>query len=348
MTTTILAAGDHFVLPSLLTAALHQQAPDGAGLDIRELTLPWPLTPFGPVAEVDEASGTEDELIEALDGATVCVTQMAPLTERVLAACPELKLFCVARGGPVNANLEAATRHGVAVCFAPGRNAAATAEHTLALMLAAARKIPALHNETAAGQWRSDHYAYEQCGFEIDGAHVGLVGYGAIGSRVAAALEALGAHVLVHDPYIDAAQLHSKAELVGLDELLSRSQIVSLHARVTDETTGLISADRLAALPRGSILVNAARGALVDYEAVCDALESGQLAAAAFDVYDAEPIPAGARILKAPNVVLSPHIAGASKQVAHKAAAIAAAEAARFLRGQPPANCANPQALDSP
>lgn len=91
-----------------------------------------------------------------------------------------------------------------------------------------------------------------------------------------------------------------------------------------------------------------ARGALVDDEAVCDALESGRLAAAAFDVYDAEPIPAGSRILKAPNVVLSPHIAGASKQVAHKAAAIAAAEAARFLRGEPPANCANPQVLGSP
>ncbi|RLU81318.1 hydroxyacid dehydrogenase [Streptomyces griseocarneus] len=344
MTTTVLAAGDRFVLPRLLTEELRAAAPEAA-LDVRELTLPWPHTPFGPVAEVDEASGTEDELIEALRGMRVCVTQMAPLTERVLRACPDLELFCVSRGGPVNANLAAATRHGVAVSYAPGRNATATAEHTLALLLAAARGIGDVHTDLKRGTWRGDYYDYDACGIEIEGCVVGLVGFGAIGSRVARVLTAMGARVLVHDPYVPAEALAGLAEQVTLEELLSRSRIVSLHARVTDETLGMIGRAQIAAMPRGAVLVNCARGALVDYDAVCDALESGHLAGAGFDVFPAEPVPASARLLSAPGVVLTPHIAGGSRQVAHKAARIVASEVGRFLQGEPLAHCANPEVL---
>ncbi|WP_058041086.1 2-hydroxyacid dehydrogenase [Streptomyces roseifaciens] len=344
MTTTVLAAGDHFVLPRLLTEELRAAAPE-TPLDVHELTLPWPHTPFGPVAEVEEASGTEDALIEALRGARVCVTQMAPLTERVLRACPDLELFCISRGGPVNANLAAATRHGVSVSYAPGRNATATAEHTLALLLAAARGIGDVHTDLKRGTWRGDYYDYDACGIEIEGCVVGLVGFGAIGSRVARVLVAMGARVLVHDPYVPAEALAGLAEQVTLEELLRRSRIVSLHARVTDETRGLIGRAQIAAMSRGSVLVNCARGALVDYDAVCDALESGHLAGAGFDVFPAEPVPAGARLLSAPGVVLTPHIAGGSRQVAHKAARIVAAEVSRFLDGKPLAHCANPEVL---
>ncbi|MEV5981064.1 2-hydroxyacid dehydrogenase [Streptomyces sp. NPDC052114] len=343
MSTTVLAAGDHFVLPRLLTEEV-RTATEGA-VDVRELTLPWPHTPFGPVGEVDEASGTEDELIEALQGVEVCVTQMAPLTERILANCPDLKLMCVSRGGPVNANLEAATRHGVAVCYAPGRNAVATAEHTLTLLLAAARGVGDTHTDLRGGVWRGDYYDYDNCGIEIEGATVGLIGYGAIGSRVAKVLAAMGAHVLVHDPYVRPEALAGIAEQVSLDDLLTRSRIVSLHARVTDETKGMIGAAQLARMPRGSVLVNCARGALLDYDAVCDALDAGQLSGAAFDVYPHEPVPAGSRLLKTPGIVMTPHIAGASQEVAHKAARIVAAEVARFLRGEPLAHCANPEVL---
>ncbi|WP_030675424.1 2-hydroxyacid dehydrogenase [Streptomyces sp. NRRL B-1347] len=344
MSTTVLAAGDHFVLPRLLTEELRKAT--GAAVDVRELTLPWPHTPFGPVGEVVEASGTEDELIEALQGVEVCVTQMAPLTERVLAACPDLKLVCVSRGGPVNANLEAATRHGVAVCYAPGRNAVATAEHTLTLLLAAARGVGDTHADLRRGVWRGDYYDYDTCGIEIEGATVGLVGYGAIGSRVARILAAMGAHVLVHDPYVAAESLQGIAEPVGLDELLTRSRIVSLHARVTEETTGMIGAAQLARLPRGSVLVNCARGALLDYDAVCDALDSGALAGAGFDVYPEEPVPADSRLLRTPGIVMTPHIAGGSQEVAHKAARIVAAEVGRYLRGEPLAHRANPPAVN--
>lgn len=344
MSTTVLAAGNHFIRPSLFTEALR----DAAGelpLDVRELQFPWPHTPFGPVAEVIEASGSEDEMIEALQGVRICLTEHGPLTERILANCPDLELFCASRGGPVNANLEAATRHGVAVCYAPGRNATATAEHTLTLLLAAARGVGDTHTDLRKGTWRGDYYDYDNCGVEIEGATVGLVGYGAIGSRVARVLRAMGAEVLVHDPYVRPDALAGVAEQVSLDELLRRSRIVSLHARVTDETKGMIGRAQIAAMPRGSILVNCARGALLDYEAACDALESGHLSGAGFDVFPDEPLPAGSRLLTAPGVVLTPHIAGGSRQVAHKAANIVAAEAARFLRGEPLKHCANPDVL---
>ncbi|MFE3775653.1 2-hydroxyacid dehydrogenase [Streptomyces sp. NPDC059122] len=334
MTTTVLAAGNHFIRPGLFTAAVRKAAGD-TPLEIREIQFGWPHTPFGPVAEVTEASGTEDQMIQALQGVEICVTEHGPLTERILANCPDLKLFCTSRGGPVNANLEAATRHGVAVCNAPGRNATATAEHTLTLLLAAARGVGDTHTDIRRGIWRGDYYDYDNCGIEIDGTTIGLIGFGAIGSRVAKVLHAMGAHVLVHDPYVRPEALAGLAEQVPLDELLTRSRIVSLHARVTPETTGMIGPAQLAAMPRGSVLINCARGALLDYDAVCDALETGQLAGAGFDVFPEEPVPADSRLLTAPGVVLTPHIAGGSQQVAHKAAAIVAADVGRYLRGEP-------------
>lgn len=343
MSVRLLAAGDHFVLNRLLVDAVRAEVPDG--LEISELTLPWPVEPFGPVAEVHEASGTEDELMEALRGVRVCITQMAPITRKVLDAAPDLELVCVSRGGPVNVNLAAATERGVAVCSAPGRNAAATAEHTLAMILAAIRRIAPTHQDLVNGVWRGDYYRYESVGPELGGSTVGLVGFGAIGSRVARMLRALGAHVLVHDPYVTEDQLSGIAESTSLDDLLSRSRIVSLHARVTPETTGMIGSAQLAAMPSGSVIVNCARGALLDYDAVCDALDTGHLFGAAFDVFPQEPIPAGSRLLSTPNIVMTPHLAGASRETAANAASIVAGEVGRYLRGDRLRFCANPQVL---
>lgn len=333
MTVRVLAAGDRFVLPGLLADALRAEV--DAELEIAELSLPWPDVPFGPVAEVVEASGSEDELIGALRGVRVCVTQMAPITARVLEACPDLEFVAVGRGGPVNVNLAAAAKHGVVVSSAPGRNATATAEHTIALTLAAMRRIPQVHADLAGGTWRGDYYRYDSVGLELEGRTVGLIGYGAIGSRVARVAAGFGANVVVSDPYVDPEALKGIAEAVELPELLERSQVVSMHARLTPETTGMIGAAEIAAMPRGAVLVNCARGALVDYEAVCDALDSGHLFAAAFDVFPTEPIPADSRLLRTEGIVMTPHLAGASRETAHNAAAITAAETARFLAGEP-------------
>ncbi|HEX2130721.1 MAG TPA: 2-hydroxyacid dehydrogenase [Actinophytocola sp.] len=333
MTVRLLAAGDHFVRSALLVDALRAEI--GADADIATVDLPWPVEPFRRIAEVDEASGDEDELIAALAGVRVCVTQFAPLTERVLAACPELELFAVGRGGPVNVNLAAARAHGVTVTNAPGRNAVATAEHTVAMILAAARRIPHTHGELRDGVWRGDYYRYDQVGIELSGATVGLVGYGAIGRRVAGILAGFGARVLVHDPYLPDGE---DVESVDLAELLGRSTVVSLHARLTDDNRGMIGAEQIALLPSGSILVNCARGGLMDYDAACDALDSGHLFAVATDVFPTEPMPPDARPLRTPGFVVTPHLAGASRQTAHNAARTVAADVARFLRGEPVAH----------
>jgi len=302
---------------------------------MRTLQLPWPNVPFAPVAEVDEASGSEGEMIAAIGDVEICVTQMAPFTRRVIEAANALKLICVTRGGPVNVNLDAARERGIAVCPAPGRNAAATAEHTMTLLLAALRNIPARHAEILAGQWRSDYYGYNQVGFEIGGSTAGLIGYGAVGRLVARMLRGFGATVLAYDPFAAIDPSDGVIQENNLNRLLAASKIVSIHARLTKETRGMIGAAQIAALPRGGVLVNAARGALLDYDAVCDALESGQLAAAAFDVFPEEPLPAGSRLRATPNVVMTPHLAGATKETALRAARIAASQVAAYVAGQP-------------
>ncbi|MDQ4119235.1 MAG: 2-hydroxyacid dehydrogenase [Actinomycetota bacterium] len=341
----VLAAGDRFVAPALFAAALRDELAD-TPLDVAELTGAWPVEPFGPVGSgssvVQEASGTEDEMVAALDGARICLTQMAPLTARVLDACPELEMVAVCRGGPVNVDLVAADRAGVAVAQAPGRNAAAAAEFAVGMILAALRRIPFADAELRAGRWRGDLYAYQEAGLELDGAVAGLVGYGAIGRIVARVLTAFGATVLVADPFVDPVTADADGvRPVGLEELLRRSSVVSLHARLTEETRGMIGAEQLAMLPRGAVLVNTARGGLLDYDALPGALRSGHLGGLAVDVYDVEPPPPGWPLHGFPNVVATPHLAGATRQTAHRAARIAAAEVGRYVRGEPLAHPAN-------
>jgi D-3-phosphoglycerate dehydrogenase len=339
-TLRVVAAGDHFVLPGLIRKAVAEEV-RGQAVDVREVTLGWPLEPFGPVAEVQEASDAEDLMIEALaDGREVLVTQMGPVTERVLAASPALRLVVVCRGGPVNVNLEAATSHGVRVCYAPGRNAAATAEFTVGLMLAALRRIPQAHDLLARRRgWEgAAYYTYEHSGLELEDLPVGLIGYGAVGSRVARVLCAFGAQVMVYDPYVR-GEIHG-LRVATLDELLRRSRVITLHARLTAETRGLIGRRELGLLPPGAVVVNVARGPLLDEGALCEALESGQVSAAALDTYEREPLPSDSPLLALEDrVVLTPHLGGASRAVAEKAAVIAAREVGRWARGEPPAHC---------
>jgi D-3-phosphoglycerate dehydrogenase / 2-oxoglutarate reductase len=350
--TRVLAAGDEFVLPTLFDEALRAE-PDVGDLDIAHLTAGWPHEPFGPVgpegARVVEASGSEDDLVAALHGARVCLTQMAPFTARVFDTAPDLEMVAVSRGGPVNVDLAAADQAGVAVAQAPGRNAAAAAEYAVGMTLAALRRIPMADRELRDGTWRGDLYAYDEAGRELDGATVGLVGYGAIGRIVARVLRAFGAHVLAADPYADPEAVRADGvEPVELDDLMRRSSVVSLHARLTPETRHLIDAERLALLPDGAVLVNSARGALLDHAPLPDLLRSGRLRALALDVYDVEPPPADWPLGAAPNVVTAPHLAGATRQTAHRAAAITAGEVGRFLRGEKLAHPANPEVAGGP
>ncbi|MER7079108.1 D-3-phosphoglycerate dehydrogenase [Saccharopolyspora antimicrobica] len=343
--TRVLAAGDHFVAPEVFVDALRSSA--GAhDLQFSTLKLPWPVEPFGPVGNVHEASGTEQQLLDALGDAEIVATQMAPFTADVLAATPNLKFVGVCRGGPVNVDLQAATDNGVIVSYAPGRNAAAAAEFAVGLTLAALRRIPGSDAELKSGNWRGDYYAYENAGIELEGATVGLVGYGAIGKIVARVLKAFGSHVLVSDPFVKAEDAaRDGVELVELDDLLRRSSVVSLHARLTPETKNLLNADNLKLLPEGAVLINSARGGLLDYAPLPEMLKSGRLGALAVDVYDIEPPPRDWPLFDAPNVITTPHLAGATRQTAHRAAQIVAGEVALFLEGKRPRFVANPDVL---
>jgi D-3-phosphoglycerate dehydrogenase len=345
--TRILAAGDHFVAPELFITAIRETVGESAELDFSSLTLDWPLTPFGPRGTVHEASGSIPELIDALDGIEVAVTQMAAFSREVFDHVPDLRLISVCRGGPVNVDLAAATAAGVIVSFAPGRNAVAAAEFAIGLMLTAMRRVAISDSELKSGQWRGDYYTYANAGLELDGATIGLIGYGAIGSIVSRVLRAFGATVLAHDPYANAAIVSADGvELVELPDLLRRSSVVSLHARLTPETHHLLNADNLQLLPHGAVLVNSARGGLLDYAPLPQMLASGRLGALAIDVYDIEPPPPEWPLFSSPNVVMTPHLAGATRQTAQRAASIAAADIALFLNGKRPHAVANPDVWD--
>jgi D-3-phosphoglycerate dehydrogenase len=231
------------------------------------------------------------------------------------------------------------------VAYTPARNAAATAEHTVAMMLSAIRAIPDADAALRRGQWKGD-YTWETSGFELETATVGLIGYGAIGRIVARIVKGFGATVLVYDPYANIG-VEEQVHQVDLNELLERSNVVSLHARETSESRRILGANQIARLQRGSIVVNCARGSLMDYEAVGDALRSGQLFAAAADVFPAEPLPPDSPLLQLPNFIGTPHIAGGTRQAAIKATRIAAEELRQYLEGSPLRYCANPEVYKS-
>jgi len=326
----LLLIGDHFISPGLMRSKLGELADR---LEIVEAMTPFPLEPFRTIAEVCEASGSEEQMIELLQGVSLCIAHHAPLTRRVMEHSPDLKLFIVCRGGPVNVNVPAATEHGITIAYTPARNAAATAEHTIAMMLSAMRGIPAADAAIRNGEWNGN-YTYETAAFELETATVGLIGYGAIGRIVARILRGFGARVVIYDPF---ATIHASedVEQLPLEELLAVANVVSLHARETAESRGILGRAQIARLERGSIVINCARGSLMDYDAVVEALTSGHLFAAAADVFPIEPLPPGSTLLCSPNFIFTPHLAGGTRQAAEKATVIAAEELRLFLSSRP-------------
>jgi D-3-phosphoglycerate dehydrogenase len=298
------------------------------------------------VGNVIEASGTEAQLLEVLKDHQYVLSHKSPFTEKVFKAAPNLKFIGICRGGPVNVDLEAATKAGVVVTYAPGRNAQAAAEFTIALILSSLRKISDADKEMKAGVWRGDYFVYEKAGQELNGTTVGVIGFGAVGKIVAKILNAFGANILVHDPFADPKEIEKlNCKAVELNELMSQSFVVTLHSRLTNQTKNLINADNLKLMPKGALLVNTARGGLLDYSSLPELLASGQLGGLALDVYDEEPPSQNYPLLKSQNVVLTPHLGGATKQTGAVAAKIVASDLNRFLKGEKVMFVANPQVL---
>jgi phosphoglycerate dehydrogenase-like enzyme len=249
---------------------------------------------------------TAAEMVELTADAEAAIVSTDPFDAAVIEAATRLRVIARVGVGTDSIDLAAAARRGVAVCTTPGANTASSADHTIALMLAAVRRVPQHDRAVRAGRWERTGPA---TGRELAGATVGLVGYGAIGRQVRRRLSGFGVRVLVHDPFLAAAP---GVELVGLERLLEASDIVSLHLPLTESTRGLLDRRRLALLRSHAVLVNTARGGLLDEDALADALSAGRLRAAALDVLALEP-PRPSRLLELDSVVLTPHVAGLSE-----------------------------------
>lgn len=279
---------------------------------------------------------TPDQLVALCPDAVAVIADADPFDATVLERMPRLRVIARAGVGLDSVDVKAASAAGVVVTVTPGTNDETVADHTLALMLAALRRLPAQDAQVRRGGWRE----FGLCGPQLHHATVGIVGYGAIGRAVTRRLRGFDAEVLIHDPLLTVAD----APLVELDELLSRSAVVTLHAPLSDATRGLIDARAIALMKPGSILVNTARGPLVDESAVVDALHRGHLGAAALDVFEIEP-PVGRPITSAPNALFSPHVAGIGDSSNLAMSRMAAAGVLARLAGRRPEHVVNPDAL---
>ena len=336
--------GDNFMLPERFAEAI--AAVCGDRVHLRALTMPWPDEPMehgyakAGMDGLKEYQGEADAIVDFVGEAEVMVTQLAPLSAAMMDRLPHLKLVAVSRGGPVNIDMTAARAHGIRVCNTPGRNASAVAEFAIGAILAETRLIRAGHEALRAGNWRGDLYRADRTGRELSEMTVGVIGYGQIGTRVVKLLKAFGCRILVADPYVQlsATDRADGIEHVGLEQLLGTADVITLHSRVTAETTGFIGAAQFAAMKPGTIFVNTARGPMVDYDALYEALMSGHLGGAMLETFAIEPVPAEWPLLQLPNVTITPHIAGASVKTITTAAVGAAEEVRRYLAGEPPLN----------
>ena len=220
---------------------------------------------------------------------------------------PGLRVISRAGIGYDNVDVAAATAAGVVVCNGPDSPTVSTAEHTMMLMLAVTKELPAKQQRSRDGLIGPG----EATSLELDGQTLGLVGLGRIARRVAVAAQAFGMTVIAHDPFLDASPVDG-VELVGLDRIWSDAAVVSLHAPNTPDTRHLVNAESIAAMRRGVYIVNCARGPLIDPDALIAGLDSGQVAAAGLDVTDPEPLPVGHPLLGRDDVIVTPHIASST------------------------------------
>lgn len=291
------------------------------------------LTVYDRTAQEDAAARIGD--------AEVVFINKVRLTDEIFAACPNLKLVSILATGYNIVDLAAAKRRGITVCNVPGYSTRAVVQMTFALLLEICQQVGLHSGAVHTGRWQTcpDFCFWDRPLIELDGKTMGIVGYGAIGTAVGTVAQALGMKLLVtarHEKPVPEG-----ARFVSLPELLAQSDVVSLHCPQTAENARMIDAGTLAQMKDGAILLNTARGGLLDEQAVADALRSGKLLAAGMDVVSAEPIRADNPLLTAPNCFLTPHIAWAPLETRRRLQAISAENLRAFLAGKPQ-NVVNP------
>jgi D-3-phosphoglycerate dehydrogenase len=294
---------------------------------------PWIDAPKLRLYKAEELAARVNE-----EKATILIVESDSVKGPVLEC--DLRVIGSCRGDPNNVDIAAATKAGIPVLRAPGRNADAVAEMTVALLFATNRfVVPAdrdVRNDQVYAGGTIPYQRYRA--WQLAGRTAGIVGLGAVGRATRWRLEGLGMNVIAYDPY-NADATHS------LDDLLAESDVVSMHAMVTPETTGLIGAEQFARMKPGAIYVNSARAALHDTDALVAALQSGHLAGAGLDHFQGEHLPVDHPLCAMTNVVLTPHIGGATYDTEANHSKLIADDVDRILKGEKPVNCVNPEVL---
>jgi D-3-phosphoglycerate dehydrogenase len=330
----VLAVGDSYMPSRYFRDAFRdlERDHDVTYADVDETTSFVPRTPSE--LRLREHIGTPASVASLMEGAEVLLVQGAPVTDEVVAASSALRLVGCARGGPVNVDLQALRERGITLINTPGKNSEAVADLTIAFCVMLARRLPeATAYVRDGGDVTGNYVGALFMGGDLRGATLGLVGYGQVGRRVATRAHAFGMPVIVYDP---AVRAEDAPQVDTLDELLARSDFVSLHARAPADGSPLIDARALATMQPGSFLVNTAREVLVDEDALDAALVSGHLAGAALDVFHSPPPGSPSRLARHANVILTPHLGGATRDTLQQGADMLAADVARFAAAQSP------------
>lgn len=305
------------------------------GVEIQ--TIEWNLEDYEEMQHINllvEQGGAEvynvpSEIIDAVKEADIIITQFCPITQEVMRHCPNLKAIGVLRGGTENVNVDYAKEQKIKVFNTPGRNANAVADFTVGILICECRNIAKSHVNMKKGKWIRD---YTNVGSvpDLNGKTVGIVGLGLIGRKVAKRLEAFDMKIIAYDPFLKKEE--SEYELVELEELMQKADFITLHARMTKETEGMISEEMIRLMKPTAYLINTARSGLVDEDALASALTENRIAGAALDVYDLEPPMKDYKLVVPENVTLTPHMAGGTRDAFTNSPVLLAENMCEFIR----------------
>jgi len=301
----------------------------------------------------------EEELLELTKDVDIIITSYDDITEKIIENSKNLKLIACTRATPVNIDVKAANKRGIKVIYTPGRNSDSTAEHTIGLMIAIARRIPMAYMALKNGEFTGETPTAEEVkaglkadviwdmdenspyvifkGNELKDKNLGIIGFGSIGRRVGHIASAFGMNLLIYDPYVSDIDINRVGRTkVSLDELLTQSDFITTHLKVTPETTGFIGKEEFAKMKKTAYFINTSRAAVVDEEALIEALRNKEIAGAALDVFAKEPIYRDHPfITELDNIVITPHIAGATHEILTNHTKMIIAEVKRFLNNEP-------------
>jgi D-3-phosphoglycerate dehydrogenase len=354
----VLIAGDDYMVPDLIEELIRR----GLGPELQDrfkfrcIRFPYPVDviPVGDetvipsgmswtdFTETYKGDGSEEfygdiQALEGrLEGAEVLVVHGAAVTGTVLRNASNLKLIGVLRGGPKNIDVKTAKSLGIRLVNTPGKTSRGVAESTLGGILSLTRNIARSNRELQGfGIWSPAYYRYGECGIELEGKVLGLVGFGHIAEKIAKLLGGFDLEaLLVYDPFRTSEEIRAAgAQAATLLEIIEKSDIISLHARLTESSRGIIGKPQFDGMKKKPIIVNTARGGLVDYPELLRALKDGRVGGAVLDVIGDEPFGFYKDMLRMKNVVFTPHIAGGSRETVHRAAKMIAEELRRYALG---------------